>query len=57
MLTLFLLGVGIAVLMKVMSYKPSYTRQALPEHEDASYRLYVNGEEQPVCCPNCHRQW
>lgn len=55
MLTLFLMGVAVAIIAKLLTYKPKY--RVPIEQAPPTYRLYANGQEQDLTCPNCHRSW
>lgn len=54
MLTLLLIGIAVGIISKLMTYKP---KQYVPQISEtpSSYRMYANGQEHDVCCPNCHR--
>ncbi len=52
MLTLFLFGVGIVLLSKLLTYRPpGYASQ--PTQVRSRMRMRANGTESGCTCPNC----
>jgi len=52
MLTLFLIGVGIVLLSKFLTYRPpGYAPQ--PKQARSRMRMFANGTGSGCTCPNC----
>jgi hypothetical protein len=54
MLTLFLIGVGIVLLSKFLTYRPpGYAPQPTQVRPRSRIRMRANGTESGCTCPNC----
>lgn len=54
MLTLFLIGVGVVLLSKFLTYRPpGYVPQPKQVRSQSRMRMSANGTEAGCHCPNC----